>query len=329
MGGWTPPVNGSVRIMSSDRGSEGRPHTIWDALSRAAEEFRAAAVDSPQLTAEVLLGWVLCWERPHILAHLHDPLTADAWERFQILAQRRASGEPLQYLIGEREFYGLSFRVTPAVLIPRPETEVLVEKALDLGRKREGIVRFADVGTGSGCIAVSFTHELPRACGWATDISTEALAVARYNAAKFGVSQSIKMVCSDLLGCFSPRPIFDLILSNPPYVAASAAGDLPGLVRDHEPAVALFGGDSGLDVHRRLIPQAALRLVEGGHLLLEVGAGQASEIQEMIRSAGLDLDQTVEDLQGIPRCIVARRGAAKDREPRLPSIGQAIFSLRR
>jgi release factor glutamine methyltransferase len=282
--------------------------TVWTALSRAGDEFRAAGVDAPRLTAEVLLAHVLGWERARIIAHLHDPLAAAAREQFRVLARRRAAGEPLQYLTGQQEFYGHSFRVTPAVLIPRPETEILVEKALALTRRGRGPVHFVDVGTGSGCIAIAVAHELPAATGRATDISAGALAVARENAQRLGVQGRIEFVRSDLLSCFPPRPMFDLILSNPPYVARADLAGLPGLVRDHEPHTALLGGETGLETCHRLIRQAAARLAAPGHLLLEVGDGQARDVATLIRQAGLVPDEIVEDLQGIPRCIVARKG---------------------
>jgi release factor glutamine methyltransferase len=296
-----------VCVMNSDQSDEERPGTIWAALRWAIEEFRVSRLESPRLTAEVLLAHTLSWERARLLAHLHDSLDSRSWEIFRALARRRALGEPLQYLTGEREFYGLAFSVTPAVLIPRPETEILVEKAVQLARMRERSVRFADVGTGSGCIAISFARQLPGACGWATDISAEALAVAQDNARRLGVSERVGLVRSDLLECFRLKPLFDFILSNPPYVAGAAAKDLPELVRKHEPHAALFGGDSGFEAYRRLIPQAASRLAPQGSLLLEVGAGQASQVVELVKNAGLIPDDVIGDLQGIPRCVVAQR----------------------
>lgn len=296
-----------INSMNSARNEEERPATVSAALNWAVAEFRGAEVDSPRLAAEVLLAHILSWERSRLFGHLDDRLACGDWEGFQVLVRRRASGEPLQYLTGEREFYGLPFRVTPAVLIPRPETEILVEKALDTARARGSGLHFADVGTGSGCIAISVAHEMARAAGWATDISREALAVARENANRLGVGERVRFVCCDLLECFSERPLFDLILSNPPYVPGSEMEELPRLVREHEPRQALFGGESGLEVYRRLIPQAAARLLPRGCLLLEVGAGQAGEVAGLIKREGLVPDQIVEDLQRISRCIVARR----------------------
>ncbi len=207
-----------------------------------------------------------------------------------------------------REFFGLPFLVTPAVLIPRPETEVLVEKALLLARGLKAArIGFVDVGAGSGCIAVSFAHQEPRARGWAADISLEALEVAHENAGRNSVLDRLGFVCGDLLTCFRPLQHFDFILSNPPYVAGRDAETLPAEVRDHEPETALFSGDSGMDVYSRLIPQAAGRLVGGGYLLLEVGAGMAEAVSVLAAQEGLYVESVEKDLQGIPRCVVARR----------------------
>lgn len=283
--------------------------SVGSALKRATEELGLSGVESPRLTAELLIARVLDWERVRVLAHSESPLPQRAAERFASLVRRRSAGEPLQYILGEQEFYGLPFHVTPAVLIPRPETETLVEQAVLAARELAArALRFADVGTGSGCIAVSFARAVPKAEGWATDISIEALAVARENAARNGVRERVGFLLCDLLECFAPRPCFDLVLSNPPYVAADDAGSLPAVVREHEPAVALYSGASGLDAYRRLIPQAADRLVPGGKLLLELGAGMAGQVSGLVEGAGLTVETVADDLQGIPRCMLARRG---------------------
>jgi release factor glutamine methyltransferase len=226
---------------------------------------------------------------------------------FAELVRRRAAGEPLQYITGAQEFYGRLFHVTPEVLIPRPETEILVEKVVALAHS-EGLqaLRFADVGTGSGCIAVSIACALPGARGVALDISAEALRIARANAHRHDVADRIHFVCGDLFECIAPAPGFDFVASNPPYVAQDA-GDLPSLVRDHEPHVALFGGESGIDVYRRLIPSAAVRVKPGGRLIFETGTGMAPALMSMVREAGLTVEAVLDDLQAIPRCIVARR----------------------
>ncbi len=272
------------------------------------QELSQSQVDSPRLTAELLLGHVLGWDRVRVLSHPEGPISIEAADRYAILIRRRANGEPLQYITGVQEFYGLQFRVTPAVLIPRPETEIVVENAVTLARAFGARpLRFADVGTGSGCIAISFAREVPHATGWGTDISVDALAIARENAARNGVPERVGFLCSDFLEGFTPHPCFDLVLSNPPYVASSDAASLPAVVREHEPAVALFSGASGMDSYRRLIPQAVRRLVPGGWLLLELGAGMSGQVSRLMEPAGLSVENIASDLQGIPRCILARR----------------------
>lgn len=282
-------------------------YTVQTALAQAVQEM--ANVEAPRLTAELLLGHVLGWDRVRILSNLRAPLAEEHANRFQALVQRRAGGEPLQYITGVQEFYGLSFLVSPAVLIPRPETEVLVEKAVSLiaSRAPREVVHFVDVGTGSGCIAVSVAREVPRCSGWAVDISREALAIAQGNAVRHEVAARIQFICCDLLDSFVSAPTFDFILSNPPYVSQADAATLPRVVGDYEPHVALFSGESGLETYRRLIPQAAARLLPAGYFLLEVGAGQSDQVARLVEQQGLFLEGILEDIQGIPRCIVAHR----------------------
>jgi release factor glutamine methyltransferase len=283
-------------------------HTVASARSWAIEELKRYHVESPVLTADILLGFVLGWDRVRVLSHPEHPVREEVWAGFQDMVCRRARGEPIQYLTGTREFYGLVFRVTPDVLIPRPETELMVEKAVDLIRSSQNPqVRFLDVGTGSGCIAVSVAREIPSSIGWAVDLSKAALLIARDNAMRNGVAGRILMVQSDLLKCFPGKPLFDFILCNPPYIPLEECDSLPAEVRDHEPHRALFAGESGLEVYGRLIPQASTRLASGGYLLLEVGAGQDERVGQLVEEAGLCLEMTVEDLRGIPRCIVGRK----------------------
>jgi release factor glutamine methyltransferase len=282
--------------------------TIGSARAWAAQKLKLAGVESATLTADLLLGHVVGWDRVRLLSRPEVALRAEAMERLKELVQRRLQGEPLQYLTGEQEFYGLRFRVTPAVLIPRPETEILVEKAVSLAECRSGQpVRFADVGTGSGCIAVAFAHQVPGSLGSAVDVSIPALAIARENATRHGVLDRILFLCCDLMTGFPPGPLFDFILSNPPYVARTEYNTMPGTVREHEPHLALFAGESGLDVFRRLIPQAAERLVPGGYLLVEVGIEQAAAVKQIVLEEKIAVESLVNDLQGIPRCIVARK----------------------
>lgn len=273
-----------------------------------ADELRQARVDAPVLTADLLLAFVLGYDRVRILIRPEEQVPEQSLAEFRKLISRRAQGEPLQYLTGTKEFYGLSFRVTPDVLIPRPETELMVEKAVELIRNGSAPgSTYVDVGTGSGCIAVSLAHEVARARGFAVDISAGALGIARGNALRHGVAERIEMIRSDLLGCFLPNPSFDLILCNPPYIALKDCGSLPRDVRDYEPHRALFGGESGLEVYERLLPEAVPRLYPEGYVLLELGMGQAAAVTSLVNKAGLELVTIVDDLQGIPRCLVGRR----------------------
>jgi release factor glutamine methyltransferase len=283
-------------------------HTVASTRTRMIEELGRAGVESPALTADLLIGFALGWSRERVLAHPEQGLDREARELVAGLAARRAGGEPLQYLTGEREFYGRSFRVTPDVLIPRPETEILVEEALGRMRAlgRPGF-RYADIGTGSGCIALSVACDFPQACGYGVDVSPAALRVARENGRRLGADGRVLWVAADLLECFPERGSLDFILSNPPYVAIGDYHDLPREVRDFEPRTALCAGGDGLEVYRRLIPAGAARLVPGGMLLLEVGRGQAGPVVRLIEAAGMQPETVVDDLQGIARVVIAAK----------------------
>ena len=267
-----------------------------------------AGIEFPRRTAEVLLAFVVNRDRVWILAHPEGLLSRAHSDLLRDLIERRKSREPLQYITGYQEFFGLRFRVGAGVLIPRPETELLVEKTIELGRDLGGKdLRFVDVGTGSGCIAVSVACGLAGSRGFGVDISFEALGIARQNALMNGAEDRIEFVCADLLGCFPPESAFHFVLSNPPYVSRRGADMLPREVRDYEPDVALFSGESGLEIYRPLIRQAAPRLLSGGCLLMEVGAGQSDEVKGIAREEGLFPEAVLEDLRGIPRCLVARK----------------------
>ena len=280
---------------------------LREARADAARQLAQAEIESPHLTADLLLGHVLGWDRVRVLPDFEAELNDDTKERFAEALRRRMQGEPLQYITGKQEFYGRTFRVSPAVLIPRPETEMLVESAVSLAIDQRPNVRFVDIGTGSGCIAVSVAAERPGWAGWAADVSPEALAIAHHNAIQHHVSNRLQFVCADLLDAFLPEPAFDLILSNPPYVATRDAATLPEIVHDHEPHLALFSGGLGLDFYLRLVPEAAARLLPGGHLILEVGIGQSRDVVRLIERGGLAVIKVRDDLRGIPRCVVARK----------------------
>ena len=296
-----------------------RTTDIRTALREAMATLRAAQVPSHTLAAELLLMSVLGRDRAWIYTHPEDALEAAELARYRELVERRAGGEPTQYLTGKQEFWGLEFEVTPAVLIPRPETEHLVEVALErLGYRGIKInlstgapspqLKIADVGTGSGCIAVALAHELPHAQVLATDISASALAVAARNAERHDVSDRVRLVQSDLLGSIREEASFDLIVSNPPYVARNEADHLPLDVRNHEPESALFGGPTGIELYARLIEQAATHLKPRGILVLELGYDSLDHVRGLLYGQRSWVNVSVtNDLAGIPRVIAAER----------------------
>jgi release factor glutamine methyltransferase len=284
-----------------------RQPTVASATNEACRKLREAGIESPRLTAQLLVAHTLGWERVRVLSHGEEPLAPASVQKIAELVRRRSQAVPLQHLTGRQEFFGLEFEVGPDVLVPRPETEILVEKALELSHSVDpGPLVFADVGTGSGCIAVAMAHALERARGWAVDISAAALRVARGNAGRHGVGARVNFVRSDLLDGFRDAPVFDLVLSNPPYVPLRDAGTLAAEVRDHEPHVALFGGDTGLDIYRRLIPQAFSRLKPEGTLVLEIGIGMTPDVCGLLENSGFMVTEVATDLQSIPRCIVSQ-----------------------
>ncbi len=258
-----------------------------------------------RLDAEVLLLHLIGRDRAFLIAHSSDLLTAECTLRYYAMIDRRLTAEPIQYIVGEAEFYGLPFRVNRDVLIPRPETEHSVEKVLELARELEN-PRIVDVGTGSGAIAVALAAHLPSAAITATDISPAALALARENAAANTVSERIRFLAGDLLAPVAGEQ-FDVVVSNPPYVAETDNMGLSAEVRDFEPWQALFAGADGLAIYRRLIPQAFNVLVPGGSIVLEIGYGQQEAVAELLAQAGFSDLAFTPDLQGIPRVASARR----------------------
>jgi release factor glutamine methyltransferase len=261
--------------------------------------------DRAQKDAELLLLHVLGKSRSWLLAHPGDTVSEGACARYRELVERRYCGEPIQYIVGEAEFYGLPFRVTPEVLIPRPETEHVVEKVIALARTLLR-PRIVDVGTGSGAIAVSLAHHLPDAYITAIELSPNALAIAKENAARNKVIDRIRFIEGDLLAPVASER-FDLVVSNPPYVASSDRDTLAIEVRDFEPPMALFAGNDGLDVNRRLIPAARGVLAPGGFIVLEIGFSQEKAVGELLLAHGFDSMEFSPDLQGIPRVASARR----------------------
>lgn len=271
-------------------------------LERSGIEPSEAALDAQVLARHALGGW----ERGQLIAAMRDPVPAGFDETFEPLVRRREAREPTAYITGRREFWNIEIAVAPGVLVPRPETEFIVEEVIGRVPDGTGALRIADVGTGSGCLAVALARWLPTAHVTAIDVSPVALAMAARNVTAHDVAARVSLVRGDLLDTHAGP--FDVIVSNPPYVPS---GDIPTLqreVRDFEPVGALDGGPDGLDVIRRLVPQAASRLVEGGWLVFEFGVDQADGIRAIIAAEPrLALVTIRDDLAGVPRVAVARR----------------------
>jgi len=318
---------------------------VRTALKQGLAQLRKSHIPSYTLAAELLLLHVLGRDRTWLYAHPEEPVSSANAERFFALIARRTNGEPTQHLTRKQEFWGLEFEVTPDVLIPRPETEHVIEVALDrlavrerrAGRKQtltgEGL-QIADIGTGSGCIAIALAKELPSATIYATDVSPATLTVAKRNAKRHSVSDRIRFLESNLLDQVSlvvaqhavpllgtdssstPRqppvtshqsPLLDLIVSNPPYIGRREAATLMREVRDHEPEVALYGGEEGYELYADLIAQAATHLKPGGILVLELGHSSLPAVQPLLDAPAWTNIGVTNDLAGIPRVLAAER----------------------
>ena len=278
---------------------------LKDALRQAVARLEADHVGSPRMNAEVLLMFVLDCNRAFLYAHPERELAADEEARYEEALEQRARGVPAQYITEHQEFWGLDFIVGPGVLIPRPETEHLVETVLEL-MKPVLRPRIVDVGTGSGCVALALAAELPAAEIHATEISAEALEFARANAARLALEQRVRFYNTDLLAGL-PSGGFDMVASNPPYVGASEQDKVQLEVRKFEPRDAVFAGPDGLDIIRRLVPAARLALKPGGWLAMEIGFSMEDSVRELLREWS-DV-RSVPDLQGIPRVVAARKPA--------------------
>jgi release factor glutamine methyltransferase len=296
-----------------DMRADSGPFTVRRALRQATASLSDAGTESARLDAELLLAEALGLDRSKLYLHYEAPLEARAEERFRsLLARRRVDGEPVAYITGRREFWSLDFLVTPAVLVPRPETEMLVEIAVGLFEAESQIsdrkFQILDLGTGSGAIAVALAKEIVGSEIWATDISPGALEVARANARRHGVEEKIQFLHGDLFEAVSNRPeFFDLIVSNPPYVRSDEIETLARDVRDFEPRVALDGGADGLEFYRRIIPGALGYLAMGGFLAVEIGADIGADVARLFTDAGgYAPPQLYRDLAGKQRIVCAR-----------------------
>ena len=270
-------------------------------------QLTAENVPSPRMNAELLLMFTLGCDRPYLYAHPERELTLDEHSRFSEALAERSRGVPAQYITGHQEFWGMDFIVTPAVLIPRPETEHVIETVLEFvaGIPTSDIpLQIVDVGTGSGCIALALAKELPKAEIHATDISPSALGVARINAARNQLETRVHFRETDLLAGF-PSDSFDFVVSNPPYVGESEEDSVQLEVRKFEPRNAVFAGHTGVEVIAQLIPQADAALKPGGWLVMEISGTIAEDVKRLL--AGWEEMQIVNDLQGIPRVVAARK----------------------
>ncbi len=280
--------------------------TIAKVLSWAAQDFKTKDFDSPRLDAELLLTAVLGCDRVRLILDSPRPLTTDELERYRSLIQRRRKGEPIAYILGEREFFGLSFKVDSRVLVPRPDTEVLVETAL---RRTQHISRFGralDLCTGSGCVAVTLASQRSTWHVWASDVSDDALEVARGNALRLGTPQ-VSFRRGDLFEAAPVGERFDLITANPPYIAHEELQTLQRDVRDFEPHLALDGGTDGLRLLRRIAHGATERLQSGGVLALEIGPEQGNSVSQMLTNASLVDVEVSQDYAGRDRVVSGKR----------------------
>lgn len=281
--------------------------SIAETILEATRAFRAAGLSEPRREAGSLLANVLVKDQTFLITHAEVLLTAEELATFRQSVARRAGGEPLQYITGFQEFYGLGFEVTHDALIPRPETELLVETALGLIGDAGESPFICDIGTGTGCITISLLHERPRARAIAVDVSPLAARLASRNATRNDLYTRISFVVADCFAAFHERPIFDLIVSNPPYIADPDWEGLQREVREHEPRLALTSGNDGLTMIRRLVQEAPAFLREDGHLLIEIGYDQRVAVEQMIDPRVWKLIAIHNDLQGIPRTVVLRK----------------------
>ena len=283
--------------------------TVDAARRMLTARFKSAPIDSAELEARILVGAVLGLDLTGIIAAANRPLTSEQATRLENFARRRLTGEPVARILGSKEFWGLPLKLSAATLVPRPDTETLVELALEMRRaapRADRRWRIADIGTGSGAILLALLSELPDAYGVGTDISEDALQTAHGNAVDLGLAGRAGFVACDYAAALSGP--FDLIVSNPPYIRSAEIAGLATEVRVHDPRAALDGGADGLDAYRALIPQAARLLAPEGALVVEVGQGQSSDIEGLMTATGLILPVPPKaDLAGVRRAVAGRK----------------------
>ena len=279
--------------------------TIQSALVEAVDVLQRAGINEARMEATSLLMHVLGVDRAFLIAHPENELSEEQSDSFRELSRRRAAREPLQYIIGYQEFFKLNFEVTPNVLIPRPETEIIVEAALALVNREQPFI--LDVGTGSGCIVISLLNELKNAHAMATDISSNALEVAARNARRHSVNDRVTFLQADALSQLNQCAAFSLIVSNPPYIPAGDIATLQREVREHEPLTALVSGVDGLDHIRALLRETPPLVQPGGHFIFEIGFGQREAVERLVDRATWELIDVKSDLQKIPRTAVLQK----------------------
>jgi release factor glutamine methyltransferase len=296
--------------MVSEEEQEGAIWNVASVLRFATQHFQSRGIEAARLEAELLLGELLGLDRVGLVVHSMRPLSESELSSYRELLKRRRSGEPVAYILGRREFFGLSFSVDRHVLVPRPETELLVEEALLRTKHRELSGRALDLCTGSGCVAISFAKARPTWQTFATDLSEEALGVARKNALDLGVVWNLSFHQGDLLEACGRASRFELIVCNPPYIPNAELDTLAPEVRDHEPRMALDGGADGLDFYKRLVKEAPSHLVPGGVLAVEIGADQGGAVMGLFRAHGFTETTLRQDFAGNDR-VISGKNAAK------------------
>ena len=285
--------------------------TIQKLLNWITEHFTNKDVDSPRLSAEILLSHVLAMKRIELYTHFDKPVSKGQLDRLHGLVKRAGQNEPIAYIVGKTEFYSLELNVTPDCMIPRPETELLAERAIEFLRMRAGKQSVCDLCTGSGCIAIAIARNYPNANIIATDISDAALNVAAKNVERHQYNERIKLLCGDLFDPLVPQldiDKFDLIVCNPPYVSAAEFERLDKKIKDYEPKLALFAGEDGLDIYRRIVEKVDAFLKPDGALMLEVGYRQGQTVRELLEQAGVFTKITIEkDFHDNDRIAIAKK----------------------
>ncbi len=283
--------------------------TVESTRRRLAAQFRAHDIDSAELDARILVGAVTGLDLTTLISAARRLVTVEEWSHLEEYAQRRIAGEPVARILGLKEFWGLPLQLSPATLVPRPDTETLVELGLEIWRARRHTnqpPRIADIGTGSGAILLALLSEIPEAAGIGTDISPDALKTAKANAASLGFAKRAAFVSCNYASALTGP--FDLMVSNPPYIRSAEIASLAREVRNHDPLAALDGGADGFDAYRAIVPEAMGLLAPGGTLIVEAGLGQSGQIQGLMTAAGLMLERSPKlDLGGVPRAVAGRK----------------------